>query len=177
MLPETGLAHSCYLALTTPPRQCAGEHPERGAHAHVLAWLIESRGWSTPLHHISCISAPRARKLLRAGADPLAWGNDVTSTPATTPLALAKAWLAAGGGVDSAESPGMEACELLIRACEPWSPANHSLFPAPARARAVELLCVGHHAFANKPSLLDCWLTSVMPMSIGRGHPNISEGI
>ena len=82
-----------------------------------------------------------------------------------------------GGGVDSAESPGMEACELLIRACEPWSPANHSIFPAPARARAVELLCVGHHAFANKPSLLDCWLTSVMPMSIGRGHPNISEGI
>ena len=92
-------------------------------------------------------------------------------------VALAKAWLAAGGGLDSAESPGMEACELLIRACEPWSPANHSLFPAPARARAVELLCVGHHAFANKPSLLDCWLTSVMPMSIGRGHPNISEGI
>lgn len=115
---------------------------------------------------------------MRAGADPLAWGNDVTSTPATTPLALAKAWLATGGGVDSAESPGMEACELLIRACEPWSPANHSLFPAPARARAVELLCVGHHAFANMPSLLDCWLTYVMPMSIGRGHsPNISEGI
>ena len=42
--------------------------------------------------------------------DSLAWGNDVMSTPATTPLALAKAWLAAGGGVDSAESPGMEAC-------------------------------------------------------------------
>ena len=112
---------------------------------------------------------------MRAGADPLASGNGVTSTPATTPLALAEAWLAAaGGGVESAELHGVQACELLIRACEPWSPANHSLFPAPARARAVELLCVGHHAFANKPSLLDCWLAYVMPMSIGRGHFELS---
>ena len=107
---------------------------------------------------------------MRAGADPLAPGNNGPSTLATTPLALAEAWLAVGGGADSAESPGMQACELLVRACEPWSPANHSLFPAPARARAVELLCVGHHAFANKPSLLDCWLEYVMPMSIERGH-------
>ena len=131
--------------------------------------------------------APRARKLLRAGADPLAPGNDATSLVTgivTTPLALAKAWLATcaadlaacqaactAAGVsppDSAELPGMEACELLVRACEPWSPANHSLFPAPARARAVELLCVGHHAFANKGPLLDCWREYVMPMSIDR---------
>ena len=54
------------------------------------------------------------------------------------PLALAKAWLAAGGGVDSAESPGMEACELLIRACEPWSPARLRTTPSSLRRPAPE---------------------------------------
>ena len=40
----------------------------------------------------------------------------------------------------------------------------HSLFPAPARARAVELQCVGYHVFANnenKQALLDCCMAGV----------------
>ena len=33
---------------------------------------------------------------------------------------------------------------VLILAAQPWSPATHNLFPAPARARAVALMRVGH---------------------------------
>ena len=32
------------------------------------AWLVQSRGWSTPLHHLADVGAARARSLLRRGA-------------------------------------------------------------------------------------------------------------
>ena len=38
-------------------------------HAEVVAWLYESREWSTPLHHLAIIDVGRARALLREGAD------------------------------------------------------------------------------------------------------------
>ena len=56
-----------------------------------------------------------------------------------------------------------EVRELLQRAARPWSPETHELFPARARARAVELLFLGHQLavqprFADKHrALVDCW--------------------
>ena len=35
-----------------PPLSSAEQCARHGEHAHVLTWLIESRGWRTPLHHI-----------------------------------------------------------------------------------------------------------------------------
>ena len=38
-------------------------------HHDIVAWLVSSRQWSTPLHHLTILTAARARALLRAGAD------------------------------------------------------------------------------------------------------------
>lgn len=57
-----------------------------GGALHVLAWLEYSRDWSTALHHVECISAERARRLLRAGAY-----LDARATPAgRTPVQVAR---------------------------------------------------------------------------------------
>ncbi|EOD25194.1 hypothetical protein EMIHUDRAFT_366023, partial [Emiliania huxleyi CCMP1516] len=87
-------------------------------HADLAAWLVASRGW-TPLAHLETLTAARATSLLRGGAS-LHEGEP-------TPLRRA----AGGEG---------EAAALIRRAAAPWSPASHSLFPAPARARAALLV-------------------------------------
>ncbi|EOD29526.1 hypothetical protein EMIHUDRAFT_365862 [Emiliania huxleyi CCMP1516] len=96
--------------------------PEEAAnsrgHADLAAWLVASRGW-TPLAHLETLTAARALSLLRSGAS-LHEGEP-------TPLRRA----AGGEG---------EAAALIRRAAAPWSPASHSLFPAPARARAALLV-------------------------------------
>ena len=62
--------------------------------------------------------------------------------------------------------------DLVLRAAEPWSPANHHLFPVWARARAVELLVLGRH-LSQEPrfdmsagALSDIWFGRVMPRSL-----------
>ena len=40
-------------------------------------------------------------------------------------------------------TPGVAAARLVLRAKQPWSKGNHALFPAPARARAVEFMRLG----------------------------------
>ena len=52
---------------------------------------------------------------------------------------------------------------LILRAAEPWSPANHELFPAPARAYARQLALVGRHIAATRfeteyQSFIDSWV-------------------
>ena len=71
----------------------------------------------------------------------------------------------------------------------PWCPRNHHLCPATARARAVELVLVGHQLGAEPrfegewQSLLDAWVGFVMPHVIraeylSRGHrPGRRSGI
>ena len=71
------------------------------------------------LAHLESLTAARALSLLRSGAG-LHEGEP-------TPLQRA----AGGKG---------EAAALIQRAATPWSPANHSLFPAAARARAALLV-------------------------------------
>ena len=40
-------------------------------------------------------------------------------------------------------TPGVAAARLVLRAEQPWSKGNHALFPAAARARAVEFMSLG----------------------------------
>ena len=59
-------------------------------------------------------------------------------------------------------------------AAEPWCPRTHALFPAGARAFAVELLLLGHR-LSRQPrfegeevSLSDIWMDVVMPFAVVR---------
>ena len=104
----------------------------RFGHADVLAWLARTREWTTRLHHLEVLTEAQARAELRAGADVHA----AARAGGPTPLSLARDLLA---GADDA-TPGAAAARLVLRAAEPWSKANHALFPAAARARAVELM-------------------------------------
>ena len=60
----------------------------------------------------------------------------------------------------------------MLAAAAPWSAATHALRPARVRARAVELLLLGH-ALAREPrfagvgaALLDVWEARVMPSAL-----------
>ena len=67
---------------------------------------------------------------------------------------------------------------LIVRAAAPWSPGTHALFPAGAKARAVELLRIGwllarrvqDALAANEVEMAfrDAWLGHVMPHAIER---------
>jgi hypothetical protein len=133
-------------------------------HDDVTAWLVESRHWSTPLHHLRIIGATRAREQLRGGADLHA----AAAAGGPTPLSLAQALRAVG---DAAEG---SAASLVLAAAEPWGPRTHSLFPAAARTFAAELLLIGHQLsrqprFAGEEiSLVDVWTQLVMPFAVVR---------
>ena len=130
----------------------------------ITAFLVESRRWSTPLHHLRIIGATRAREQLRGGADLHA----AAAAGGPTPLSLAQALRAAG---DAAEG---SAASLVLAAAEPWGPRTHSLFPAAARTFAAELLLIGHQ-LSRQPrfsgeeiSLVDVWTQLVMPFATAR---------
>ena len=78
--------------------------------------------------------------------------------------------------------------QLILRAAEPWSAANHDLFPAPARAHARLLALVGQRLAATKyvteyAALMDVWVgaprgpgddargRAVMAHAVKRGSP------
>ena len=65
-------------------------------------------------------------------------------------------------------------CDFFAK--RPWSTNNHELFPDAARARAVELLLVGHH-LSREPqfegeaqAVVDVWVEHVMPFAVERDH-------
>ena len=67
------------------------------------------------------------------------------------------------------------AAHLILQARLPWSPQTHSLFPAEARARAVELMLIGVQlflrgdAFAEQGAgLYDLWIDAIIPNSVRR---------
>ena len=127
----------------------------------IAAWLVLSRGWSTPLHHLDTITAGRARALLRGGADLRA----AASADGPTPLTVAA----------SLDDDASGAAALVRRAAEPWDPATHELWPDAARACAVTLVRLGfklsrQERFGNEgQGVMDCWRHGVMPAALGRG--------
>ena len=138
----------------------------RGGYDALVAWLATSSQWSTALHHLTVIDATRARALLRAGADLEA----AAQAGGPTPISLARAQLHAQVGGAGA----VTAASLVLDAARPWSRRTHELFPAAARARAVELLLLGHclsrESFfvGAEVSLLDAWMESVLPQAVLR---------
>ena len=142
--------------------QTAEETAEHFGHDELVAWLTTSRLWSTPLHHLTIIDAARARELLRGGADLHAAA--VADGP--TPLSLAHALDTAGNAAEGT------AAHLVLSAAGPWSEQTHELFPVDERARAVELLLLGHRISreerfcGQEMALFDAWMHHVMPHAV-----------
>lgn len=132
------------------------------------AWLRASRRWCTPLHHLELLSAERARWLLASGADILAAAADGGADERLpTPLSRARELLAGGRRC--------EAAQLVVDASLPWSPQSHALFPPAARARAAELLLLGHALSREERfephggvALTDCWVRHVLAHAVSR---------
>ena len=134
--------------------------------AAIAEWITRSRGWTTRLHHLELLTEEQVRAELRAGADLHAAAHD----GGPTPLLIAHGLLA---GADDA-APGAAAARLVLRAAEPWSPANHDFFPATARARAVELVRIGstlsrESRFSGEgQAMMDLWREYMMKHAILR---------
>ena len=63
---------------------------------------------------------------------------------------------------------------LILRAAAPWSPSTHTLWGAPQREYAVEVLKIGHllaskYAGPGNRAFVDVWLTYVLPHAVTRG--------
>ena len=131
-------------------------------HDELHAWLVRSRQWTTPLHHLATIGADRARALLRGGADLRA---AAAGADAPTPLSLAERLRAEGS------APAGSAADLVLRAAEPWSPQTHHLFPSEARARAVELWLLGaRFSREDRSAVGDVWMAFVVPYAVTRDY-------
>ena len=87
------------------------------------------------------------------------------------------ALLADGADVNEVDETGWTALGtaafLVLEAAKPWSRKTHKYFPAPARARAVELLRVGQW-FKRLPSdfpiPFEVWEAFVMPHMVTRDY-------
>ena len=172
------IEHAC-RSLETLQLLCAYAPSREAVRAHLTPdaaspecaqWLDATRRWSSPLHHYELLSLERVRALLVEGADVRA-GDGEADAP--TPLNMAAARLLLGDGVNDGRAV------LIVRAVEPWSPGTHALFPAGAKARAVELLRVGwllarcvQRVCADtdevEGAFREVWLTHVMPHAIER---------
>jgi hypothetical protein len=133
-------------------------------------WLEATSRWTSPLHHFEFLPIERVRALLVEGAD-LRAGDAEADAP--TPLGLATARLR------MSEHLGDGRAALIASAAAPWSPKTHALFPAGAKARAVELLrigwllarhleCLGAGAAQVEIAFRDAWMGHVMPHAIRR---------
>ena len=137
--------------------------------AALVAWLVESRHWCTPLHHVTLLDAARARSLLRDGADLHA----AAAPDGPTPLSLARKLLWDG---EATKEGSTAAAHLVVEAAQPWSLHTHALFPHSARAHAVMVLILGYRIASqfggaeqqqSRP-ILDVWLDAVMPLVVVR---------
>ena len=135
--------------------EAAEHHPE------VLAWLQRSRAWVTALHHAPVLEEADVLELLRSGADVHARRYGMCNAPSPLDVALQV-------------GDSCAAARLIVEASRPWSPKTHRMFPQAARARAVELVRIGHQLAvtfcADAPgALLDAWLI-VIQLSVRRGR-------
>jgi len=142
----------------------AEELANRLRHTNLAAWLITSRKWTTPLHHLTIIPAARAHALLRNGDSILA----AAAPGDPTPLSLARELHATGEAAEGS------AAALVLKAAALWSRATHELFPDDARAYAVQMLLVGHR-LSRLPkyetvaqAVFDLWVDHMMPHMVER---------
>lgn len=135
------------------------------------------QGW-TPLMVSGSTGQPSVMTLL------LRWGADVTACDKKGNNALAWTRHKVVGHDDDIvltmpTTEAHESCaEILALAAQPWSPANHHLFPARQRAAAVTCLHAGVLLSMHRPScadgpplgraFLDAWLEHVMPAAVQR---------
>ena len=161
---------SSYGANRNFPFPAPEDTAEGVANAHgrhdIVAWLVRTRLWSTPLHHLEFLTPERALALLHAGADIHA----AAEPGGPTPLSLAQDLAAAGRAAEGT------AAFLVLEAAKPWSRQTHKYFPDPARARAVELWPWAFR-FSRQPrfagaeqAMFDVWMTIVMAHAVTRGY-------
>ena len=137
-------------------------------HEELARWLHLSTDWCTPLHHVSILSRDDTLRLLRDGANLHARARPAAPTPIDVAMKIAEA---EGGSPSSDDS----SAQLVLMASRRWSPRQHALFPAPARAHAVELLLLGHRLLASplgggSTAVLDVWVDRIMPQIVRRHH-------
>ena len=96
----------------------------------IHTWLISSRQWCTPLHHLDTIDVARARSLLRNGADL----HSRFEGRGPSPLSIAE--LMCMDDIITIDSPA----NIVIRAAQKWSPDTLDLFPRSSQVRAIEML-------------------------------------
>jgi hypothetical protein len=173
------LDHACE-SLETLQLLCAYAPSREAVRAHLVLidhrlspecaqWLEATRRWTSRLHHFEFLPLERVRALLVEGADVRAVDG---GADAPTPLGVAAARLLRGDGADDGRAA------LIASAAAPWSPETHALFPAGAKAFAVELLRIGwllarrfQSLFADtqvEVAFRDAWLGHVMPHAIER---------
>ena len=93
----------------------AGEHfaPNSVPHKQMLEWLVASRSWNTPLHHLEIIDVKRARELLRDGDGILA---RVRAVPPETPSNLPRETFPWGPTpLSLANIASMIGCRVVVR--------------------------------------------------------------
>ena len=128
-------------------------------HHEVAAWLGATRNW-TELHHVEFLTPERTQEMLRDGGDIHAEVKPF----GVTPLSIAQ-------DLEAAARPVIRSAFLVLEAAKPWSRKTHHLFPAPARARAVELWPLGfrlsqQYGFPYE----DVWMAIVMPREVTRDY-------
>ncbi len=74
------------------PRDTAEHLTTHWDNHEIVAWLVRTRLWSTPLHHLEFLTPARALALLRAGADL----DAAAEIGGPTPISLARELAAAG---------------------------------------------------------------------------------
>lgn len=132
--------------------------------------LVEDLSWAGFPMRIPAGVEARVRFLLRAGADVHARAHPDAASPLDIAIGIASR-----GGADHSTAARLRAADLVIAAAEPWSAANHTLFPAGARALAAVLVRIGHQLRnqrdemrGHEQAFSDIWEAHVMPHAIER---------
>ena len=160
------------------PGDTAEDVATQDGHHELLAFLVRSRLWSTPLHHLEFITRERTRALLRGGDNIHA----AAEPGGPTPLSLARDLEAAARpvirraflhGFAELLAPRIHNALLVLEAAKPWSRKTHHLFPAAARARARELMRVAQlikRKSKYDASLADVFEACMMPHMVTRDY-------
>ena len=145
-----GLSHRAAIPTSYSPSSQAEKLAEKNGHTELLKWLRQSVEYP-PLLHIEALTPQRTTALLRGGASPVERHGGVTAAELAAKL------------------PPSEAGRLILRAAAPWSPADHELWGAKARARASALLKLGYLIADGREldrGFVDVWIAGVLPLAV-----------
>ena len=145
-----GLNHPAAIPTSYSPSSQAEKLAEKNGHTELLKWLRQSVEYP-PLLHIEALTPQRTTALLRGGASPVERHGGVTAAELAAKL------------------PPSEAGRLILRAAAPWSPADHELWGAKARARASALLKLGYLIADGREldrGFVDVWIAGVLPLAV-----------